>query len=155
MPVVAVTLFALLLFKPPQPNKSTSTVQANSSNLSQNQTWSTAFHRLRQLDWLGAAFLVCTVTCFIVPLSLGGYYWMWSSPQFLATFAVSLVSLISFIFVEKNIATGNALIPTRLVKNHPLVAAWAGLFLLSIDFTSFLYYMYAVGHQNSLSPYNN
>ncbi|KAK2756667.1 hypothetical protein FQN54_005112 [Arachnomyces sp. PD_36] len=59
----------------------------------------------------------------------------------IALFAVALVSLVLFIIVEKYIAKDRALIPMRLMQNRALLAAWASLFLLSVDFTSFLYYI--------------
>lgn len=144
LPIVGITLLTLLLFQPTPPKSEPPVEQVGDNAPSKPGILPTVFHDLRKLDWLGVVLVVGIVTCFVLPLSLGGNYWPWSSPQVIVLFAVAIVCLVVFIYVEQYVAKDRALIPIRLMKNKALLAAWASLFLLSVDFTSFLYYMYAI-----------
>ncbi|KAI4098605.1 MAG: hypothetical protein LQ339_006338 [Xanthoria mediterranea] len=81
------------------------------------------------------------ITCFVIPISLGGDYWAWSSPQVPVLLVLAVLSFTAFVLNELLIDEGKALIPRRMMKNGPLLAAWATLLCYSVCFTSFLYYM--------------
>jgi hypothetical protein len=89
------------------------------------------------------------VTCFVLPISLGGDFWPWSSPQVIILFIVAFISLIAFVVAEKHLAKDQALIPVHMMRNQALLAAWANLFFYGVVFTSFLYYMYVVSVPSS------
>lgn len=98
-------------------------------------------HALHHVDWIGSMLFAAAITCFVIPISLGGDYWAWSSPQVPVLLVLAVLSFTAFVLNELLIDEGKALIPRRMMKNGPLLAAWATLLCYSVCFTSFLYYM--------------
>lgn len=101
----------------------------------------TSLQALGGIDWTGSALLASTVVCLILPVTLGGNYWHWASAQVPILLVVSLVSLLGLMANEFSIEQDKALLPVRMMKNGRLLAALANLFLYSVCFDSFLYYM--------------
>lgn len=99
------------------------------------------FQALRRVDWNSSILFAGTITSFILPISLGGDYWPWASPQVPVLLVVSVVSLIGFITNTFVIDQDKALVPFRMMECRPLLAAWANLFFYSVCFLTFLYYM--------------
>ncbi|KAL8817150.1 MAG: hypothetical protein Q9223_003965 [Gallowayella weberi] len=134
LPIVGFTLIMLLFFYHDQDGngKSTTTISRSVRH---------SFGAVIRIDWVGSALFASATTCFVLPISLGGDYWPWTSPQIPVLLVVSVVSLMGFISNEIVIEQDKALIPVRMMKNGNLLAAWTNLLLYSVCFTSFLYYM--------------
>lgn len=80
--------------------------------------------RVAVIDWWGAVALVVGV----VPLLLvaeQGRTWGWASTTSIACFAIGIVGLASFIFVESRMGDA-ALIPLRIFRNRTIVIALTG-----------------------------
>ncbi|KAL1747358.1 major facilitator superfamily domain-containing protein [Schizophyllum fasciatum] len=95
---------------------------------------------MKKLDVLGALFMVASIACFVLPVSLAGSYWAWDSPVTIALFVVSAVSLALYFGVEFYVAV-EPIIPLRLMRNSSLVATWITLFFFGMVFTTYLYYI--------------
>lgn len=57
-----------------------------------------------KVDYVGAALIVLTFTPLLLALTLGGTEHPWGSPQIVGLFALSLVALLVFLFVETRVA---------------------------------------------------
>ncbi|KAL1683178.1 major facilitator superfamily domain-containing protein [Schizophyllum commune] len=95
---------------------------------------------MKRLDVLGALFMVASIACFVLPVSLAGSYWAWNAPVTIALFVVSAVSLALYFVVEFYVAK-EPIIPLRLMKNGGLVATWMTLFFYGMTFITYLYYI--------------
>ncbi|KAL8776431.1 MAG: hypothetical protein Q9194_003150 [Teloschistes cf. exilis] len=134
LPIVGFTFIILLFFlHDPRDNHPSSTKVTS--------FFDNGFQALRRVDWNSSILFAGAITCFILPISLGGDYWPWASPQIPVLLVVSVVSLIGFITNTFVIDQDKALIPFRMMECRPLLAAWANLFFYSVCFLSFLYYM--------------
>ncbi|CAO1597352.1 hypothetical protein XANCAGTX0491_001165 [Xanthoria calcicola] len=98
-------------------------------------------HALHHVDWIGSMLFAAAITCFVIPIGLGGDYWAWNFPQVSVLLVLAVLSFMAFVLRELLIDEGKALVPRRMMKNRPLLAAWATLLCYSVCFTSFLYYM--------------
>ena len=70
----------------------------------------------RRIDWAGAGLLAATLSAIILVTDLGGVTYAWSSPIVLALMAVSVVTLVAFIAVERRAA--EPVLPLRLFANR-------------------------------------
>ncbi|KAL8800729.1 MAG: hypothetical protein Q9182_004972 [Xanthomendoza sp. 2 TL-2023] len=122
LPIVGFTFLMLLFFYHDQGGnrKSTTTTSQRVRN---------SFGAVIRIDWVGSALFASAITCFVLPISLGGDYWPWTSPQTPVLLVVSVVSLVGFISNEIVIEQDKALIPVRMMKNGSLLAAWTNLLL--------------------------
>src|SRR5688500_18608325 len=68
-----------------------------------------------RIDWAGAGLLAATLSAIILVTDLGGVTYAWSSPIVLALMAVSVVTLVAFIAVERRAA--EPVLPLRLFAN--------------------------------------
>lgn len=69
-----------------------------------------------KIDWLGAAGVATTVIPFLLALVWGGNEYAWNSPQIIGLFALSLISLPIFIFIESR--ASDPILPLRLFKER-------------------------------------
>jgi EmrB/QacA subfamily drug resistance transporter len=82
--------------------------------------------RSRSIDWMGTVL----VALVLAPLILGvseGADWGWTSAATLATFAVSAVSLVLFVVVEKRVPA--PLVDLALLRNRMLIGATLGILI--------------------------
>ncbi|KAJ7584047.1 major facilitator superfamily domain-containing protein, partial [Mycena floridula] len=92
------------------------------------------------IDFIGAFLLVITITSFILPLSLGGSYWSWNSPQVIVLFVASPMLVSTFLLFQRHGAKA-PLIPWRLLTNKHLLATWGVLFFYGMCFMSYIYFL--------------
>lgn len=134
LPIV-VFAFSMVMFFYHDPNGE---VNLPSPDTSASRRVIEALHRV---DWIGSILFAAAIVCFVIPISLGGDYWPWNSPQVPVLLVLAILCSMAFIVNESYIDQGKALVPRRMMKNGRLLGAWATLLLYSVCFTSFLYYM--------------
>lgn len=69
-----------------------------------------------KIDWLGALGVAATVIPFLLALVWGGDKYDWSSPQIIGLFAMSLICLPIFVFIESR--ASDPILPLRLFKER-------------------------------------
>ncbi|EXJ76683.1 uncharacterized protein A1O5_01191 [Cladophialophora psammophila CBS 110553] len=72
----------------------------------------------KTFDWLGSASLISAITCFILPLNLGGNIFPWTSPLVAASFAVAIIASCVFTRVKKR--ASQPLMPLHLLCRAPV-----------------------------------
>ncbi|KDQ13842.1 hypothetical protein BOTBODRAFT_188307 [Botryobasidium botryosum FD-172 SS1] len=95
---------------------------------------------LNKVDFRGALALVLAISCFTIPMSLGGNGWDWNSPPVLSLLLLSIFSCCSFFYIERYHAI-EPIVPLRLLKNRNLLAAWGTLFFYQITFVTLFFYL--------------
>ncbi|KAG0089480.1 hypothetical protein BGZ92_004717 [Podila epicladia] len=110
--------------------------------------------QLRRVDYLGAFFVMATVTCLLLPLSTGGTTFAWSSPAIISMFCVFVVLLGMLILVE--FRATEAIIPPALFKNHDIVILYfvncvVGLIFMGCTFYVPLYFQVVQGTSATIS----
>lgn len=92
------------------------------------------------IDWAGL-FSACVATIFfLVPISGGGSYFVWSSAMVITMLAISLASAIVFVLVEWKVAL-LPLMPLSMFKTPAVAAILAQNFLFGCAYYSELYYL--------------
>lgn len=91
------------------------------------------------IDYLGAVLVVLTAATFLLALTLGGTRYPWDSPTILGLFAVSVVSLAMFIWVEAR--TAEAILPLHLFSIPTFRTATMGSFVMSMAFLGVVMFM--------------
>jgi EmrB/QacA subfamily drug resistance transporter len=86
-----------------------------------------------RIDWAGAGLLAATLSAIILVTDLGGVTYAWSSPIVLALIAVSVVTLVAFLLVERRAA--EPVLPLRLFSNRAF--AVTSLVALVVGFAMF------------------
>jgi hypothetical protein len=123
MPILAIS-FALVLWKVdvPLPSKQS------------------AFRvKLARIDWLGSLTLVTAVGCLLVAVTLKTAEEMpWSSPAVWGLSVISVIALVSFVFVEMCVS-GEPILPMRLLSQRTPACVAVSNFLLSFVGFSLLY----------------
>ncbi|KAL8650145.1 MAG: hypothetical protein Q9226_005271 [Calogaya cf. arnoldii] len=89
-------------------------------------------HALHHVDWIGSMLFTAAITCFVIPISLGGDYWPWSSPQVPGLLVLAVLSFTAFVLNEFLIDEGKAPIWFQVVER--LSTIMAGVFLLPFLF---------------------
>lgn len=69
-----------------------------------------------KIDWLGAVGVAATVIPFLLALVWGGVDYEWTSPQILGLFAMSLICLPIFVWIESR--ASDPILPLRLFKER-------------------------------------
>lgn len=69
-----------------------------------------------KIDWLGAVGVAATVIPFLLALVWGGVDYAWTSPQILGLFAMSLICLPIFVWIESR--ASDPILPLRLFKER-------------------------------------
>jgi EmrB/QacA subfamily drug resistance transporter len=91
------------------------------------------------IDYLGAVLVVLTAATFLLALTLGGTRYAWDSPTILGLFAVSVVSLAMFIWVEAR--TAEAILPLHLFGIPTFRTGTLGSFVMSMAFLGVVMFM--------------
>src|SRR5690606_35966227 len=86
--------------------------------------------RRRAIVWLGAFFIITSVSALLLLLSLGGTQFPWYSGQTAGLVAVCLVALAAAIWQERRAA--EPIMPPRLFRNHTFVVTSLGGFVVGI-----------------------
>lgn len=94
--------------------------------------------RLGRIDWFGAASLVIGVSAFIIGMSLGGNELPWESPFVWGPLIGSVVMIVSFVLVEKYVAS-DPVMPLRVVITRTPAATAAANFCSSMAAFSVIY----------------
>jgi EmrB/QacA subfamily drug resistance transporter len=90
-------------------------------------------HVKHKIDYMGAAFLACSLTCLILFTSQGGTLLPWTSPQLWFTLALSLITLGGFVYEERLAA--EPIMPLGLFRERTFVLS--GLIGFIIGFSLF------------------
>jgi EmrB/QacA subfamily drug resistance transporter len=84
---------------------------------------------LHHIDYLGAALLIVWAVALLLGFSLGGTQLAWNSWQIIALFAVAVVGIVAFLFVEMRAA--EPIILPSLFKNDIFAISTLSMFLVS------------------------
>ncbi len=97
------------------------------------------------IDRAGISLLSVTLILLLVPTSLGGTTWAWSSPQVIAMYAAGLVTLAAFILVERR--AEEPVLPLRLFGSSIFTWSNVAAFMVAVMMFGAMIYMpvYAQG----------
>ncbi|MEL4358262.1 MULTISPECIES: MDR family MFS transporter [unclassified Luteococcus] len=97
------------------------------------------------IDWAGMTTLAFALVCLLLPTSMGGTTWAWSSPQVIGLYVAGVVLTAAFILVERK-AT-EPVIPLRLFRSSLFTLSnVAGFFISILMFGAIIYIpVYAQG----------
>ncbi len=98
-----------------------------------------------KIDWAGISLLTATLLLVLVPTSLGGTTWAWSSPQVLGTYGLGLLTLVGFIFVERR--AEEPVLPLRLFRSGIFTLSNIASFMVAVMMFGAMIYLpvYAQG----------
>ena len=91
------------------------------------------------IDYLGACLLLVVFIPFLLALTWGGHQYAWTSPVLLSMFALSLGSLILFVFVESR--AKDAIMPLSLFSNRVFVITNLSSFVIGMSFLGVIMFM--------------
>ena len=91
------------------------------------------------IDFLGAFLLLVVFIPFLLALTWGGQQYEWTSPILLSMFALSLVSLVLFVFVESR--AKEAIMPLNLFRNRVFVITNLSSFVIGMAFLGVIMFM--------------
>ncbi|MDN5790600.1 MAG: MFS transporter [Micrococcales bacterium] len=101
--------------------------------------------REARIDWAGISLLTTTLILLLVPTSLGGTTWDWSSPQVFITYGLGIISLAGFIAVEHR--AEEPVIPLRLFRSSIFTLSNIASFMVAVMMFGAMIYLpvYAQG----------
>jgi EmrB/QacA subfamily drug resistance transporter len=85
-----------------------------------------------RIDILGAILVVTAFVPLLLALSWGGHAYAWTSPRVLGLFAVTAVSLVLFVVVERLVP--EPILPLELFRNRVFTASNAAAFIVNMAF---------------------
>jgi EmrB/QacA subfamily drug resistance transporter len=85
-----------------------------------------------RIDVLGAALVLAAFVPLLLALSWGGAVYAWNSPRVLGLFAVTAVSLVLFVLVERS--APEPLLPLSLFRNRVFTFSNAAAFIINMAF---------------------
>lgn len=92
-----------------------------------------------KIDYLGAALIIATTVPLLLALTWGGNTYPWDSVRILTLFAVSIVSLVLFILVEKR--TKDAILPLGLFRNRTFTFSNLASFVINMAFIGIVMFL--------------
>jgi len=92
-----------------------------------------------KIDYLGAALIIATTVPLLLALTWGGNTYPWDSVRILTLFAVSIVSLVLFILVEKR--TKDAILPLGLFRNKTFTFSNLASFVINMAFIGIVMFL--------------
>jgi len=92
-----------------------------------------------KIDYLGAALIIATTVPLLLALTWGGNTYPWASVRILTLFAVSIVSLVLFILVEKR--TKDAILPLGLFRNKTFTFSNLASFVINMAFIGIVMFL--------------
>ena len=99
-----------------------------------------ASEAVKLVDWAGLFSACVAIIFFLVPISGGGSYFVWSSLMVITMLVISLVSAIAFILIEWKVAL-LPLMPLSMFKNPAVAAILMQNFLFGCAYYAELYYL--------------
>ncbi|KAG0338057.1 hypothetical protein BG000_004603, partial [Podila horticola] len=110
--------------------------------------------QLRRVDYLGVFFIMATVTCLLLPLTMGGTTFAWNSVEIIVMFCGFVVLLGVLALIESR-AT-EAIIPPALLKNRDIAIlyslnALSGMVFMGCTFYVPLYFQVVQGATTTMS----
>src|ERR1700741_3273790 len=85
-----------------------------------------------RIDVLGAALVLTAFVPLLLALSWGGNQYAWESPRVLGLFAVTAVSLVLFVLVERSVP--EPILPLSLFRNRVFTFSNAAAFIINMAF---------------------
>lgn len=111
----------------------------------------TTTQQKQPIDFLGSFFVVTTIVPLLLAFSWAGKDFRWDSWQILSLFAISVVSLIIFILVEKRVP--NPVVPLHLFQNSIFTLSNIILFFIGFGmFGAIIYTPFFIQGAMGLSP---
>lgn len=97
------------------------------------------------IDWGGMATLSAALVCLLLPTSMGGTTWPWSSARVIGLYAAGAVLTLAFVLIERKAA--EPVIPLRLFRSSLFTLSnLAGFFISMLMFGAIIYIpVYAQG----------
>jgi EmrB/QacA subfamily drug resistance transporter len=92
-----------------------------------------------KVDYVGAALVVLTFTPLLLALTLGGTTYPWDSPRIIFLFALAVVSLLVFLYVEAR--TPEPILSLQLFRIKTFRAAIMASFVVSMAFLGIVMFM--------------
>ncbi|KAI8353223.1 major facilitator superfamily domain-containing protein [Blakeslea trispora] len=125
----------------------------NDYNLDEQATEDSLYDRFKQIDFLGAFFVVVAVVCFLIATSLGGNSVAWSDPIVYGLLIASVVMGLCFCWVEAKVAQ-NPLMPWHIISARtPFASSMANFFGIMCSFamtyTTPLFFQGVLGYSSS------
>lgn len=95
---------------------------------------------LKRVDYLGSLTLTCALVLFLLGLNTGGNVLPWTHPLVLTALPLSLVFLLTFIYIEEKKAL-EPIIPIRLLLNRTVASACLSYWFVFMAYFGLTYYM--------------
>lgn len=100
-----------------------------------------SFHqKLQQVDYLGICLFACSITVFLVGVTIGGTVKPWSSATTIITLVLGAFGAVVFVWVEKRIVK-EPMIPMRIFSDRTAAAGYVGIFCHGFTISPFCYYI--------------
>ena len=95
---------------------------------------------LKRVDYLGSLVLTCALVLFLLGLNTGGNMLPWTHPLVLTALPLSLLFLLTFIYIEDKTAL-EPIIPIRLLLNRTVASACLSYWLVFMAYYALTYYL--------------
>ncbi|WPH03554.1 Hypothetical protein R9X50_00643500 [Acrodontium crateriforme] len=95
--------------------------------------------KVKRVDFLGAFALVTALVMLLLGLNSGGNTVPWNHPIVYSSLSLSLVGLISFVYIEERVAS-EPIIPMRLLLNRTVAASCISYFFATMSVYTLIYY---------------
>lgn len=105
-----------------------------------NQRHGAFLTKLKQVDWIGMALFLASLTGFLIPVTWGGVQYPWDSWRTLVPLIVCAVGMIVFV-VHQEYLTKHPLIRTSVFKNRSAAILYTATVVHGIILWSLLYYL--------------
>ncbi|KAI9357284.1 major facilitator superfamily domain-containing protein [Zopfochytrium polystomum] len=95
--------------------------------------------QIKRIDMIGAVLLLVSVLMILLPTTLGGTKWAWSSPQVIASYIVAAVLISVFVWYELT-QPPEPIIPPFVFKIQTVVSCFVTNFFQGMCFFAFVFY---------------
>jgi hypothetical protein len=96
--------------------------------------------KLKNIDYLGSALFIASITSFLVPVTWGGIQFPWKSWHTLVPLIIGGLGLVAFVLYEIFIAS-NPLVPVFIFLNRSTSIIYLGSLFHGLILYSLVYYM--------------
>ncbi|KAJ3219560.1 hypothetical protein HDU67_000505 [Dinochytrium kinnereticum] len=94
--------------------------------------------QIRRIDFTGTVLLLIAVILILIPVSLGGVTFAWSSPLVISCFVLAALFIAALVFTELKVK--EPIIPPHLFKIRNVVFVFINNFFLGMGFFAFVFY---------------
>ena len=98
------------------------------------------WHRVKQLDLIGASILVPGIVMLLLALQWGGTEYAWSNSRIIGLFVGFALAIILFIGVQYRLGEAGTF-PPRVVKNRNVISAMLFSFFFGAGFFALIFYI--------------